>query len=110
MIQKEEAEAITVFTQVKKPKLDVWNLTQTADNQMYMNLITESHVSKDAEAFAYYSRFFVLHLYWTMVRAPDKNGYHIFEEKDLDARLKATDFHIKTPENLQAFRAFLEFI
>lgn len=77
---------------------------------MYMNLITDSFVSKDTEAFAYYSRFYIQHLYWTMVRAPDKNGYFIFEEKDLDARLKNTDFHINTAENRQAFRAFLEFI
>lgn len=45
-----------------------------------------------------------------MVKAPDKNGYHIFEEKDLDERLKKTDFHIETNENRQAFRAFLELI
>lgn len=77
---------------------------------MYMNLITESFVSKDTETFIYYSRFFIQHLYWNMVRLPDKNGYYIFEEKDIDARLKSTDFHIETVENKQAFRAFLEFI
>ena len=77
---------------------------------MYMNLITEAYVSKNTQDFAYYSRFFIQHLFWTMVRAPDKSGYHIFEEKDLDARLEKTDFCIKTPENRQAFRAFLEHI
>lgn len=90
--------------------MNVWDLTKNADNQMYMNLITEAYVSGDAEAFAYYSRFYIQHLYWNMVRMPCKNGYQVFEEKDLDARLEATDFHIDTKENRQAFRAFLEFI
>lgn len=77
---------------------------------MYMSLITDAYAAKDMETFFYYSRFYIMHLYWNMCRLPDKNGYHIFEEKDLDARLKATDFHINTAANRQAFRAFLELI
>ena len=79
---------------------------------MYMGLLTDSYISQDTEAFTYYSRNFVQHLYWNMVRVPDKkNGISfIFEDKDLDARLKQTDFHIETPANRQAFRAFIEFI
>jgi hypothetical protein len=77
---------------------------------MYMNLITEAYVANDLDTFAYYSRFYIQHLHWNMVRTPCKNGYHVFEEKDLDARLKGTNFHIKTSENRQAFRAFLEFL
>ena len=90
---------MTEFTQIKNPKLNVKDLTQNADNQMYMNLITEAYVSKNTQDFAYFSRFFIQHLFWTMVRAPDKSGCHIFEEKDLDARLEKTDFCIKTPDN-----------
>lgn len=50
-----------------------------------------------------------------MVRLPDSKGSHMFhdplmKESPLDARLEGIDFHIKTPENRQAFRAFLEFM
>lgn len=110
LIQIQKEKATTDFRPAKKARLSVWDLTKNADNEMYMNLITEAHVAGDLDAFAYYSRFFVQHLHWNMVRTPCKNGYHVFEEKDLDARLKATDFHIKTTENRQAFRAFLEFL
>lgn len=110
LIEKQEEEAITDFINVKKPKLDVDQLTSAGDNQMFMNLLTEAFVSGDSEAFTYYCRFYTLHLYWNMVRLPDKSGFSIFEEKDLDKRLQGIDFHITTDENRQAFRAFLEFI
>ena len=110
LIEKQEEEAITDFINIKKPKLDVDQLTSAADNQMFMNLLTEAFVSGDSEAFTYYCRFYTLHLYWNMVRLPDKSGFSIFEEKDLDKRLQGIDFHINTDENRQAFRAFLEFI
>lgn len=77
---------------------------------MYMSLLTNAFVTGDTEAFAYYSRFFVLHLHWNMVRLPDKSGSSIFEEKDIDKRLQGIDFHIETDENKKAFQAFLEFI
>lgn len=85
-------------------------MTNTGDNKLYMNLLTNAFVSGDTEAFTYYCRFYVLHLYWNMVRTPDKSGFSIFEEKDIDKRLEGIDFHIETIENRQAFRAFLEFI
>lgn len=77
---------------------------------MYMSLLTSAFVEGDTDAFAYYCRFFVIHLYWNMVRLPDKSGSSVFEEKDIDKRLEGIDFHITTDENRQAFRAFLEFI
>ena len=73
---------------------------------MYMNLITESYVQNDPEAFAYYSRFYIQHLYWSLVKATP----WVFEEWDIDDRLKATEFHIETSEHRQAFRAFLELV
>lgn len=110
LIKKEEEQAITDFIQVKKPLYDVDQLTSTADNKMYMDLITNAFTTGDKEAFAYYSRFYILHLYWNMVRLPDKSGSSIFEEKDIDKRLETMDFHIETDENRKAFRAFLEFL
>lgn len=110
MIKQQEENAITDFINIKKPKLDVDQLTASGDNQMYMSLLTSAFVEGDTEAFAYYCRFYVLHLYWNMVRLPDKSGSSVFEEKDIDKRLEGIDFHIKTDENRQAFRAFLEFI
>lgn len=110
LINKQEQDAINDFINIKKPKLDVDQLTQGGDNQMYMSLLTNAFVTGDTEAFAYYSRFFVLHLHWNMVRLPDKSGSSIFEEKDIDKRLQGIDFHIETDENKKAFQAFLEFI
>lgn len=45
-----------------------------------------------------------------MVRQPNSAGSAIFEQKDIDARLQSTEFHVETDENKQAFRAFLEFM
>ena len=85
-------------------------ITRTADNKMYMGLITDAYIAGDKETFIYYSHFYILHLYWNMVRLPDKSGSSIFEDKDLDKRLETMDFHIETNDNRLAFRAFLELI
>lgn len=58
LIKKEEEEAITDFMNVKKPKFDVDQLTGTADNKMYMDLITNAYVTGDKESFIYYSHFY----------------------------------------------------
>ena len=110
LIKKQEEEAITDFINIKKPKLDVDQLTSTADNKMYMGLMTNAYVTGDKEAFIYYSHYYIQHLYWNMVRLPDKSGSSIFEEKDLDARLETMDFHIGSNDNRLAFRAFLELL
>jgi len=96
LIKKQEEEAITDFINIKKPKLDVDQLTASGDNQMYMNLLTTAFESGDTDAFAHYCRFYVCHLYWNMVRLPNKSGSSISEEKDIDKRLQTIDFHITT--------------
>lgn len=77
---------------------------------MYMQLLTDAFVSGDQEEFTYYSRFYIQHLYWNMVRQPNKAGSAIFEQKDIDARVQSTDFYVETDDNKLAFKAFLEFV
>ena len=77
---------------------------------MYMDLLTTAFVGGDQQSFVYYAHCYILHLYWNMVRLPDKSGYSIFEEKDIDKRLETMDFHIETDDNKLAFSAFLELL
>ena len=94
---------------VRQPLLDVKELAGKSDNNLYMDLITRAFKANDADAFVFYSRFYVQHLYWTMVRKP-VDGAWIYEEADVDKRLKSMDFHVDTDQRRQAFRAFLEFM
>lgn len=109
-VEIEEMDAIFDFLNVKQPRVGLTQLATKADNKMYMNLLTEALVSGSSDDFAYYSRFYIQHLYWNVVRLPNKNGFSIFEEKDIDDRLKQMEFHVETDQDKQTFRAFLEFL
>ena len=89
-------DAISDFLNVKKPRVGLTELAAKADNKTYMDLLTDALVSGSSDDFAYYSRFYIQHLYWNVVRLPNSNGFSIFEEKDIDNRLKSIDFHIET--------------